>query len=300
MDIDALKTFLELNRTRHFGQAANNLYVSQSTVSARIKMLEDQIGMPLFVRQRNNIQLTDAGHRLIRYAENIVTNWTRARQEIGIAEAHHIPLVVGAATSLWDSILQDWILYLYQTRADLILHAEVHSAEVLLRRTLERSMDMAFVFDDPQNGDLECVEVAHVPLIMVSSLPDQTVEKAMVENYILVDWGTSFANAHARYFAEAPIPGMRVMLARLARDVMLRRGGSAYITEPMVTRYLDNGQLHHVKDAPVIDRTVYALYHHKHDQIELIKFACEYFSELKNTASLDEGQATGTAKRSMP
>ena len=67
MDIDALKTFIEVNRTRHFGQAARNLYVSQSTVSARIKLLEEQVGLPLFVRQRNNIQLTAAGEKLLHY-----------------------------------------------------------------------------------------------------------------------------------------------------------------------------------------------------------------------------------------
>lgn len=289
MDIDALKTFLEVNRTRHFGQAANNLYVSQSTVSARIKMLEDQIGMPLFVRQRNNIKLTDAGHRLIRYAENIVTNWVRARQEIGIAEGDHIPLVVGAATSLWDSILQDWIQYLYESKPELILHAEVQSPDVLLRRTLERSMDMAFVFDDPQSGDLECIEVAHVPLIMVSSTPDLTVTEAMKKNYILMDWGTSFANAHARYFPDAPIPSMRVMLAHLARDIMLSRGGTAYITEPMVIRYIQSGQLYLVKDAPAIERVVYALYHHNHNQLDLIKHACQYFK----TEPADQLQSAG-------
>jgi len=281
LDIDALKTFLEVNRTRHFGQAANNLYVSQSTVSARIKILEDQIGMPLFVRQRNNIQLTDAGQRLIRYAENIVINWSRARQEIGIADEDHIPLVVGAASSLWDSILQDWIYYLYQTKPELILHAEVQNPELLLRRTLERSMDIAFVFDDPQSSDLECIEVAHVPLLMVSSSPALSVNDAMQKDYILVDWGTSFSSAHARYFPDAPTPSMRVMLARLARDVMLKRGGTSYMTEPMVEPYLESGQLYKVADAPVMDRVVYALYHHKHDQPELIKHACNYFNQLK-------------------
>ncbi|MDH5444978.1 MAG: LysR family transcriptional regulator [Gammaproteobacteria bacterium] len=284
MDIDALRTFLEVNRTRHFGRAADNLYVSQSTVSARIKMLEDQIGMPLFVRQRNNIQLTDAGQRLIRYAENIVTNWVRARQEIGIAEEQHVPLVVGAASSLWDSILQEWIFYLYEACPDLILHAEVQSPDILLRRTLERSMDIAFVFDSPQSGDMECIEAAQVPLVMVSDQPDLNVSQAMQHHYIMMDWGTSFSNTHARYFPDAPIPAMRVMQARLVRDVILKRGGSAYITEPMVKPLLDKGVLFRVNDAPVIERSVYALYHHNHEQLELIKMACDYFRHNTESA----------------
>ena len=65
MDIELLKTFLELSRTRHFGRAAENLFISQSAVSARIRQLEDSIGAPLFTRDRNNIQLTSAGERFL-------------------------------------------------------------------------------------------------------------------------------------------------------------------------------------------------------------------------------------------
>lgn len=77
MDTDLLKTFLEVNRTRHFGKAAENLYLTQSAVSARIRLLEQQVGMQLFTRARNNVQLTSAGEKLIRHAENILTTWNR-------------------------------------------------------------------------------------------------------------------------------------------------------------------------------------------------------------------------------
>ena len=50
MDIGVLKTFLEVNRTRHFGQAADNLFLTQSAVSARIRLLEQTLGVPLFSR----------------------------------------------------------------------------------------------------------------------------------------------------------------------------------------------------------------------------------------------------------
>jgi DNA-binding transcriptional LysR family regulator len=72
MDIDLLKTFLEVNRTRHFGRAAENLFLTQSAVSARVRQLEDTIGVPLFTRTRNDIQLTPAGTRLLKYAESIL------------------------------------------------------------------------------------------------------------------------------------------------------------------------------------------------------------------------------------
>ena len=72
MNTDLLRTFLEVAKTRHFGHAAENLYLTQSAVSSRIKQLEGTLGVPLFTRQRNNILLTPAGERLLPHAENLL------------------------------------------------------------------------------------------------------------------------------------------------------------------------------------------------------------------------------------
>lgn len=60
MDTELLKTFLEVSRTRHFGRAAEALYLTQSAVSFRIRQLENQLGVNLFTRHRNNIRLTSS------------------------------------------------------------------------------------------------------------------------------------------------------------------------------------------------------------------------------------------------
>lgn len=48
MDTELLKTFLEVSRTRHFGRAAESLYLTQSAVSFRIRQLENQLGCEPF------------------------------------------------------------------------------------------------------------------------------------------------------------------------------------------------------------------------------------------------------------
>ena len=58
MYITHLRTYLEVYRTRYFSKAAGNLFVTQSAVSARIRQLEDKLGVRLFTRNRNNIQPT--------------------------------------------------------------------------------------------------------------------------------------------------------------------------------------------------------------------------------------------------
>ena len=268
-----------LRSSRHFGQAADNLYLSQSAVSARIRLLEQEVGVPLFTRQRNNIQLTAAGRRLLRYAENILTTWHRAKQEIGTNDASQIPFTIGIMPSLWDVLLQPWISYMQETLPDLILHTEINDPIVLLRRIKEGTMDLAFCFDYPQSSDVEVVEIMQIPLVLVSSNIGLSVEQALSTNYMLVDWGTSFANAHAQHFANMPAARMRLALGRMAKDLMLGQGGSAYLGEPMVEDELRKKKLFRIKDAPVINRSAYAAYSRESERGATIEHALKYFEK---------------------
>lgn len=281
MDVDALKTFLEVNRTRHFGQAADNLYLSQSAVSARIRMLEQEVGVPLFTRQRNNIQLTAAGQRLLQYAEAILTTWHRAKQEIGTNDAALIPFTIGSMPSLWDVLLQPWFGYMQDTLPSLIMHAEINDPVVLMRRIREGTMDLAFCFDYPQSSDIEIVEIMQIPLILVSSQPGLSTEQALSSNYMLVDWGTSFANAHAHHFTNMPAAHMRVALGRMAKDLMLCRGGSAYLGEPMVRDALRKKKLFRVKSAPIINRGAYAAFSRESEKRATIQHALKFFEKTR-------------------
>lgn len=278
MDIDELKTFLEVYRTRHFGQAAENLYISQSTVSARIRMLEQSLGVSLFTRERNNIQLTSAGEKLLIYAESILTSWSRARFEIGSEDEGHTPFIFGGVPSLWDINLQSFLNYLHESLPDIAIYAETYSAEIFLRRIYEQTMDMAFIYDAPQAPDLEIVEVTHVPLVMVSSYKGLSVNDVFTKEYVFVDWGTSFATSHARFFRDVPSPSIRISLGRIAKDYIVSQGGTAYLPEPLISELVENGSLNHVKDAPVIDRVAYAVFNPNNLKKDLIKHALNFFN----------------------
>lgn len=82
MDTELLKTFLEVQKTRHFGKAADNLYLTQSAVSFRIRQLEQSLGTNLFYRSRNNIQLTAAGEALLPHAIAVIQALNNARLQI--------------------------------------------------------------------------------------------------------------------------------------------------------------------------------------------------------------------------
>lgn len=259
MDIDFLKTYLAVCRTRHFGQAADSLCVSQSTVSARIRLLEERIGAPVFTRERNNIQLTLTGQRLLPYAQSVVTTWNRARQEL-LAEGDTTLLSIGGVPSLWDIRLQSWLHAVCEHVPPLSVNAEVLGGDVLVRRLLDLTLDLGFSYEPSLSAPVQTQQVFSVPLIMVASRPGLSAAQALGEDYIWVDWGASFSTEHARVFEQIPPPRIRLALGRMAKALLLKRGGAAYLAEATVTQALAQGRLWRVQDAPVITRAAYALY----------------------------------------
>ena len=271
MDIIILKTFLEVYRTCHFGKAADNLFVTQSTVSARIRQLEDELGVQLFNRDRNNIQLTKAGRKFLRHAESILNVWSRAHLDINIREEGKIPLIIGAIPSLWDIYLIDWLAKVRKKYPDTPIVTEAVSTDNLFRQLLDRSIDLGFTYEFPQMGELTIRESLVFELILVSTQKDQTIEKALGSKYIFVDWGTSFSNEHTRNFPDLSPPDLKIDLGHIAREFILKCGGSAYLPEPMVKKDLHDKKLHRVKDAPGINRKLFVAYRQDSDRRDFVE-----------------------------
>ncbi len=271
MDTELLRTFLEVSRTRHFGRAADNLFVTQSAVSARIKLLEETVGAPLFHRARNNIQLTPAGQKLVRHAEGIVNLWNRARQQVIVSDDIDVSLSVSGVSSLWDIFLQDWLERILASEQQIMLHVDVQGTELQLRMLRDGTLDLGFMFEMPNEVSLAVRQVACIPLVMVAARPGISAQAALEDGYILVDWGTSFANAHAQYFPDMTPPILRAGLGRIAHSLLIKRGGAAYLAEPMVRHSVDRQELFAVEDAPVIERAAYAVYAEHNDRKPIIE-----------------------------
>ena len=74
MEIRNLEYFLEVARTKSFTKAAQNLFITQPTISRMIKNLEDELEVELFERLGKGAELTDAGQTILFQAQNIVTS----------------------------------------------------------------------------------------------------------------------------------------------------------------------------------------------------------------------------------
>ncbi len=259
MDLELLRTFLELDRSRHFGRTAESLNLTQAAVSSRLKSLEAQLGVSLFERGRGGMRLTPEGGRLKRHAERMIAAWRMARQDVAGAEVAG-QLVIGGSHRLSDILLQRWLNALRRHEAGMAIIAEAHPPEHLVRRLIDGTMDVAVMLEPPQLDSLEIRAIGYLELALVSTDTALVAEAAFADRFIEVDWGLSFGLDFRRNYPDAPVAITRVSHARMALDLLHANGGCAYLPLSMVGRELDIGLLYRVPDAVIFRRSVFASY----------------------------------------
>ncbi|MBE4057949.1 LysR family transcriptional regulator [Vibrio parahaemolyticus] len=279
MDVKVFRTFLELAKVRHFGRAAENLYITQAAVSARIKQLESYFDTQLFIRDRNNIKLTSAGERLISYAEVMVTTLQQAKLELSLEDGKALQLTMGGTPNIWDAYLQNCLSIVTDSFGGYGFMAEVMGREMLSRSLLERTLDMAFAFDQIKADELNCKKVADVVLALVSTEQD-SLDTVFEHKYVYVDWGTRFASEHSERHPKIPAPYLRTSTARIALDFILEKGGAAYLPVSLVEPFIANGQLYKVSGVEDWYRPIYLSYRKASSSVEAIKQVEEIVKEI--------------------
>lgn len=132
MDTELLKTFLEVQKTRHFGKAADHLYLTQSAVSFRIRQLEQSLGVALFSRHRNNIQLTEAGELLLPHAEAVISALQAAKTQL--QQQSSLPQRLTVAVEPGLQYLAAELLEALVVNIETAVHLQVADAVMALNR----------------------------------------------------------------------------------------------------------------------------------------------------------------------
>ena len=258
MDIALARTFLAIADAGNFVKAAERLYVTQSTVSARVKLLEELLGQPLFVRSKSGATLTQSGKQFHRFAEKLVQTWEHARQEVGLADEFHALLTVGVEFTLWERLLVQWLPWVRAAIPDTAIRADVGSSGYLARQLVDGLLDLSITYTPQYRTGVVIEKLMDENLMLVST--DLKTKAPWEPGYIFVDWGPEFRNEHMATFPTQQSPVISVTYGPLALQHILANGGSAYLPHRIVARMLKDGRLHDIAKAPRFTRPVYVAY----------------------------------------
>ena len=272
MNIELARTFLEIVRTRSFVRAAEQLNVSQTTVSARICALEDRLGRTLFIRNKNGASLTPAGEQFLRYAPMFVQLWQRARHQVAVPPGRRAVLSIGGELSLWHPWLVEWLHWMRRSAPDVALRVQVGVPETLTTQVSMGALDVAIMYAPQYRPGARVERLLEEKLVLVTT--DSDAKAIDPDRYVYVDWGPGFAHQHELSFPEDTNPGLFVGLGPLALTYILEAGGSGYFRQRVVAPHIAAGELHLVAGAPSFFYPIYAVCSAQADD-ELVNLALE-------------------------
>lgn len=257
MDVELARTFLEIVSTGSFIRASERLNVGQTTVSARIRILEQQLGRPLFIRNKGGATLTPAGERFLRYAPAFVQLWQRARHQVALPPGHRAALAIGSEVILSQPLLLDWVRWMRRSMRDVALRVHVDVPQDLVNQVVAGMVDAAIMYAPQHRPGLKVDLLMEEKLVLVTTPPGSALSNDL--EYVHVDWGPEFGLHNSMNFSEET-PALFINIGPLALNYILSTGGSGYFRMSVVAPHISAGQLRLVPDAPQFSYPVYVVY----------------------------------------
>ena len=243
MDVTLARTFLIVAETGSFIDAGRKMNITQSTVSARIKGLEDLLGRPLFTRSKAGAELTGAGELFQKHALAMVRVWSQAQLQVSLADKHPDHVSIGAPLSLWTGFLLKWISGLRTDIPGIAVSAMGGLSSLLTQRLIEGTLDIAVMYRPSPPPGLTIEHLFDEEFVLVSSAK-QGARRGQ-NDYLLVDWGADFLQDHAAAFPELANPALSMELGPLGLDYLLQNECSGYFPARLVRTHIARGRLRH-------------------------------------------------------
>lgn len=236
MDIRFLTTFIEVAKTRHFGKAAENLYLTQSAVSARIKLLEEYFHTTLFIRQRNSIQLTQSGDKLLPYAKQLCETLNEAKQELQIQSSEYV--VCGATQLASELLLPQVLSHLHHAFPDWSVKAEVLTLDTLSRQMHERVTDLSFSTEPLKSEEVNStVLFEHELALYRVGEGAETIDAA---DFVAIDWGSKARDWLLTAYPQLRDAKLRTNSLSLALNNLQSEGGIAVLPTNVKSQLPEN------------------------------------------------------------
>jgi len=180
MDIESLKTFITLTNLNNFTKTAEKHNVVQSTVTNRIKELEAELGKELFIRDKKNISLTNAGHHLLLYAKRIVELAETASSELTMLSTYSEILRIGSVHTVYDCHLYKYISKYIKNYKDVSVNIKIDHSKNLLEQLHDNVIDICFSYIPINYSQFICIPFKVDDLILVTGKNNTTYKNGIL------------------------------------------------------------------------------------------------------------------------
>ncbi|KAB2328910.1 LysR family transcriptional regulator [Bacillus mesophilum] len=255
MDTKHLQTFLTAARTLNFTQTAKILDYAQSSITAQIKSLEEELDTTLFERLGKRIYLTEAGIQLYQYAEKMIKLGEEMRFAVSLENESNIVLTIGAQESQCTYRLPGVLQRFKQLHPHVkLIFKPVHTSEIAKNLLETGSLDMAIVTDAPKKLPSihketllqETLVIIASPAHKLSNHPALSLEDISKETILLNETGCSYrALIEKKMHDEGIYPKHLIEFVSIEtiKQCVIAGLGVSFLPKMAVEKELKNGQL---------------------------------------------------------
>lgn len=178
-------TFIEVARWRSVRGAAERLNISASALSRQLRILEGKLGVQLFTRHSNGVEVTKQGDQLLQYAQRMIALETELRGEISAATgARQLHVRLGVAESISKELTRRLRSHFISIGKDVRLDVVVGGTDLLVVQLIEGRLDAVVAFNMTTDERIRIVDVfeVHVGLVCAQGLiADRRVSIALAD-----------------------------------------------------------------------------------------------------------------------
>lgn len=218
MLLSQLEGFVAIARGRRLGRAAEELFITQPALTARIQRLEEELGVPLFLRTPSGMRLTDPGQAFLPYAVRALDAVAEGRRVVGeLARGTAGHLAVGAAPAVSTYVLPPALSRFATLHPAIRLTVRTGHSEEILAMVLAEEVEVGIVRALRHPG-IQSVPLYEETLVLVAD-PEHplsehgaiSVEELANEQLILFDRASSYHDLTAAFLREAGVAPRSIM-----------------------------------------------------------------------------------------
>jgi len=255
MEIKNVASFVKIVEFNNFTKAAEDLGYSQAAVTAQVKLLENELGVPLFDRIGKKIFLTQAGKTFLPYAIDMLKAEEAARNSVGASTELEGELSICSATSYASEVLPELLLNYIRLHPKVRITVKVSDyLEDNLRKLAQGEMDFLLCMDE-KNAFPNFATFAEKPepviFVTYPSNPilkkkRRTLQDIVTSDFIVADRAIGYSGLLEKQLQKQGIelsPVIDMGSTNAIINVLLGGYGISYLPQYTVQKHLKEGNL---------------------------------------------------------
>ncbi|HLR65629.1 selenium metabolism-associated LysR family transcriptional regulator [Virgibacillus alimentarius] len=154
MNYERLKTFIAVAERKSFSEAAKILFVTQPTITAQVKALEEELDTKLFERTTKKVEMTQSASILLKYAKEIVhLNDVAKKEVLKIEEFMYGDLSIGCSLTIGEYILPEFLKRLKEMYPLINMSVDITNSNNIVEHMKDQLIDVGLVetpIEDPK------------------------------------------------------------------------------------------------------------------------------------------------------